>query len=593
VHKRDGESYSMGCLRNGLCSSKSRGWPSLRILAGVVIAVLFFVLVLDYGITEAQNRFLPYNSSKRYTLSGDVTLRYENIEGAKADDSLNIYSYSANLGIDGYVLDPRVLTFDARGFFSQEYQDPGDTLDFNGFFSKVRLLNERPRRGLLRYSPQPIELRYAYNDSEGSEYQSYGISLGYQLARKKHVARNNNYNNYNYNNNERVNEPFITLPNVYFDYDRVEFTTALNETQSDLISLRGEAWSKHGSYAADYVSREYSGRLNTKEEFVDAQADFHYVNGASRSFLDIYNRFKWWDALTEEYSLVNNRTIWKKYLGKGGRDYLYIKGGGSYLTSDSRDEFDVNAGSSYGKHFSELAMNTVSVDGQYGQIDDEEMRSAQIFNILSLPIPGRLLFENRILAGMNESGPIYGFRVGVSTRTRISLSPFYDFRHSESSFDKRTDHRYSLGISGVLFRNVRFRSNNYYLLSAVNNEMESFTERTLYLQGNLFWRINRYNVTVGMNKTEVEQVNGTTIKRYATSARAGIDTYLSRNMRLSVFAYYQETSDSPSITMIEPILNWALRKLVITAQYRVRFIDSEENDHRIYIRASRYFNTVL
>lgn len=123
-----------------------------RYLSFFLTLIIFSIILLPHD-TNAQYRILRQDV---YTLHGDVTLIYERKWSSGDREATDTFTHSYNLGLSGFVVDPRLVTFEINPTFRQEINKPGDTFNFYGLNFRTNILNKPARRGFLKISPSPF-----------------------------------------------------------------------------------------------------------------------------------------------------------------------------------------------------------------------------------------------------------------------------------------------------------------------------------------------------------------------------------------------------------------------------------------------------
>lgn len=625
------------------------------------VLVLFFVsFLLLIDTAEALNGVSYPAYSRTFEYTGRIHLQYDRRWGSDTDTSER-FSHMYDLGLRGFIVDPRLLTFDVSGTFSQDINSPGETLNLYGFSAKVNLLNEQVRRGILRHFPQPIELRFDYYDREDFEQLHYGISMrygrpgklrfftgrkliSYEKQRPKvygvsnlnnynnlnnlnntnnssnegsgssgalrdvreanfnnvNNANFNNLNNLNFRNNNRYNiygiKPsregfYLTFPTFYFDYDKYKHTSSFGKVDSDILSLRAETFSAHGEYTLEYRYYGYDDYSTRSDQAVFLNTNHYYHNPKTSRILEIYNRLLFRDSDPGGTSLqLSNATSWRRQLGPQLRDVLVISGGGRFFTDDDSTEYSLDLGSSYSKYFSERMQNYVGLDLNFGENDDT-FHSETVENVLTYQFSKIFTLQNRLRAGLNENGTLYGFGLVLSARTRIAVSTGYEFNHTEPDEGKMDSHRFSLRVSGRLARNMSFVSENYYTIKDVNG-LETYKQKTLELRGNVYWNILRFRLNLGASHVATKISNGKDADSHITVIHFNGSTYLSRRILLNLYADYRIEDDDVTALEIYPTISWQLRKVWLNGEYRFTSLhrnDDTTNNHRVFLRVTRVF----
>lgn len=600
----------MGCRMASSCLKFS-----CRVVA--VSLLILVTLLLSPGSSQAEFR-KRYN--RDFRLSGQITLTYDRFWGTNRE-SVDAFIYSLNLGLTGFVADPRLMTFQLQGIFSQSFVSNRDTNTLEGISARLRFLNERPVRGLLRYAPQPIELRYGYSIDDIHKTQYYGLSMEYQLE-KVIPARilprtdiNNNAGNSNDAGNKNSNQdsndnrgqkksyallPF-TLPHLLFDYNRYEANTDDTSRTHDRLSLRAISHSRHGLYTAEYrYDRDDAGVSTTDSHYLQLQAELHYYWKETSSQLDSRNTFYIEDFGGRKTVSFADHTVWMRHFGPNLRDTWIVGGGVRYLSREDKSDYSLTLNTAYNKRFSERFINYASADVSYAHSDTETVNTETIANSLQYSLSRNITLINSARVSNSSRGASYGLSAGLHISSVIALSPAYDFYFTEFEGAQKTTHTFSLNLSGPIWRQMAFFSRNSYMISEDSNTIDPVREKRLSLAADLFWRFSRYTISMGAAylDTTLSGLNPGLIrsqdsKTTMTTFGANLSTQFSRNLTLTVYAYYQKMNHNPYSFVVSPILNWQWRRVTLTARYTLNMFGNSQVDHRVYFRVSRQIDAPL
>lgn len=602
--------------------------------------LLFLICPLLYSrAAEAYQPSVYYRSySKYYLLSGDVGFAYDR-RWTDSSEATDRFHHFYRLGLSGFVVDPRLMTFDLSSNFTQEVPNAGDTLNWYGVSGSFSFLNEQVRRGMLRHFPQPIQLRFAYSKSGEFDSLSYGISLRYKRPEhlrffsdgkivsmvtplpRAYIDPNLNLNNANLNNNmnnnmnnnnnnnddanllnannellrQRAPRKFeITFPAFYFDYDRTTSTYAGRTYTSDYLSLRSEAYGANSQYKVEYLYQSTSGDAAFTYHRFTADADFKYDNKLKHQRFESYNRFLLLYSDNNDYLSYSTRNTWQKRLGASLRDSVYAAAVANIYSADSSLDHSVGFSGGYYKHFSERFNNAISFDLNVSNSGGKTIHSESISNTFNYQLLRTLLLTNTVTLGLTEAGADYAFSIGLSSRTRFPVTAAYSLQSSALSDGRRKEHLFSLDISGVLYRDIRFSTRNSYRFSDVEGDT-SYNQKVLSLNADLFWRVSRFDISLGATHSTVRTSNGVNAKSGYTSIRATASTYLRKRLYLTVSSSFTSTEGGDSVFNVSPTLSWYIREVAVLASYEFYRMsgDTDSTDHRLYLRVSRHFERKL
>jgi len=570
--------------------------------------VLTLVIAVSLRYSGTAEALVASQLPRTFTVSGDLTLYYDRFWSSQRD-AIDRFAYSLNMNFHGFVIDPRLIQIDLNGIITQDFgEDKTSTID--GFGAKVRFLTEKPRKGVLRFFPQPVELRYAYYSYEQGDSLDYGISMAYRLAGPR-AANNGQVSNRSGSNSGNGKKKFswITLPNLYLDFDRYEFTTESNKNVHDRLDLRAEAFSEHTDYSAEYLyyKNTFNGEMNDKTRYLEFQANYHQYWKETATRLDSTNILFFEDTLSQKIVSFLDRTSWIKNFGVDQRDSLSINGGGRYFDNETTKEYALDLNATYGKFFSERFITYTTAGADYLKNDDDtKIGELAQFN-MQYRLSNVFTLTGQVNAGNSDDGTFYGFNVGLLSRKLISINPAYEYRQADLESGKTTVNTFYLNLSAPLLRRMNFFSQNYYRIIDTTENTAISKEKTLSLQANLFWTVTRYTISVGVAHTKTSLsgrasaeadfltgfVHSGDSKFTLTSVNANLSTFLTNRLTLNVYAYYQKEKDRGHLSSISPILTWQWRRVTLTARYILNNRGDSQNDHRLYLRLTRQFDSIL
>lgn len=595
-----------------------------------VIVIIFLTLIL---YSEAQAVYgIPRLSSKDYQLRGKIELTYDKRWSSDDDSTTDLerFIHSYTLGLNGFVIDKRLISFDIEGFFSQELNKPGDDITARGVSIRVNLLNEKILRGFFKRFPQPIELRFSNYKSSGTSLLNYGISLTYrpiekplyhsriiqqQEIKKQQIKQKNRQQ-------ERKNEEeeeegqnqqgqqaqqiqvtqkqklevippalLIPFPTFYLDYDKYKFKTYGQSLDTDRLDLRAESLSPQVDLKAEYSYYRLGGTSQGRYQDLDLQANFRSYDDKLAKRLDIYNRVFFRDYNDLKSFMVSNTTTWSRWLGKDRRDVLSLTGGGYYYNSEGTQNYNIGGTGTYNKYFSEAFRDSVTTTLNYGKNDEDTIYSILASNVIYYSPSRRVLITNNLGGGYTDLGTNFRGGLGITVRTIMDLTASYDFSSSATDEGRSDTHYFNFGFSGRVMRDLTFTSRNYYALTTVRGA-EPYKQKTLELRGDIYWRVWRFNINLGASHFRLRKDDSDEVDTGLTSVYSNISTYLARRTYLSLSTTYSKDRRGESILSVHPILSWSFRMVALTAEYEMikrKMREEKTTDHRLFFRLTRTF----
>lgn len=581
--------------------------------------------------------------SKKYTLRGDIALTYEERRTNGEGLDLSRFTQSYHLGLSGFAVDPRLMTFDVDTTFSQESSKPEDNINSYSFDTMLSFLNKAAPRGFFSHFPQPIELKFSSYESGNSRGRNYGISLGYDLFESSRAHRqfqqvrrqqqmdqpsdknagqpsDENAGPSDENAGQQKQGPVqqqiklqiqdekfpFPLPIIYVDYDKTSysFSNPSNsfKVDTDFLSLRLVDRDINTEYLADYNYHRYKGAVDLTTQFLNIEVNYrdNWEQGNNR--FESKNRLYFTDLGDSKTLNLSNKNYWDKRLGTDLKDNLTFTYGGSFIESDVSRSSDlvINARAQYIKNFKKLR-NMTSADLGFGSAGADTIYSVRLFDEANYDLSRLLSLGGRVALGRNELGAEFGAGAGLLVRTFINILPNYDFNSIAASEGRTNTHSFSLNMNGPIYKNIILNSRNSYRIREVSGSNPS-KEKVLDLRGDVFWVLQWMNINLGASYINVRNSDGGLVEGEAqaqedikvTSLYSNLSAPLLKGAFLTLNTTYTKDMKEKTFS-IRPIINWNVRLLTLTAEYELRKTSGENDvtDHRIFFRLTRTFSKRL
>lgn len=522
--------------------------------------------------------------AKRYTLYGSLELNYDRswVEGGEPTTT---FTQGYNLGLRGFVIDPRLVTFDVSGIFTKVSIRPGDGYSLMGRNLNVILFEKLPPR-LLRawgFIPNPIILRYSHY-SNTYDYTNYGITLRHAMPEEVKARRQQ----------ERPGSPII-FPTTFFDFDRYEYKSADFNTVTNAYSLRSFLTGKTYDYRFLFENVDQTGTTEYKRTTVEFQPNYRFYDEGTRRLFDIFNIVRW-DKIDDRKTIdVRSLQRWYKPFG---RDSLQVTGSIVYsgiLSGEKAENYNASVTADYTKVFSPVVSNIASVSVGYGKIDDRNTHSGRAGDSVTVEISRIFRGKSSAFIGINQNGMEYGLDAYLYTKTRINASLGYTFASLFPDDGKTVAHRIILDASGPMFNNVSFTTNLQYLIRDVSQADNPFSERSILYSANIFWYVARTSVSLGGTYASTRQRNGASSEGKITSVQGTVSRLLTKRTFLNIYSTWtKDSSADNTVFEFRPRLSWNTRQTFIDVEYDYRRTSTgglpAVNDHRIFVRFVRRFS---
>lgn len=616
------------------------------------LSLLTFAFALTCFLTFPDTAFsVGYSSAKSYYanvfhLTGEIDLVYENQWSTSPGADRQKYNSSLRLGLDGFIIDRRLISFDLTSSFSKDMSYPGDTIDGRSYAVRLGLLNEKPR-GFLGNFPQPIDLKYSNFMMGDAREQTYGVSFIYKPTenplfsgfikerekekRMKMLIRESKKKKKEEDEEDESEEEepdqkkkadgasageqspaakpsetrnSISFPTFIFDYDNYKYELVNSvKTDSDRYDMRATSWSKNVDLQAEYSYNKFNGLVDKKYQTLDLNAYHHYYDDKAYTRLDAQSSAE----LTDDNSLrsldLSNLTTWQKRLGK---DRIQLQGKGDYFKSDFRENYDIGATGGYRKVLSEKLWDEVTLHFDQGRTEIRSIHDASAGNNLNYLLSKIFTVTNDVLVGQTELGSHFAAALGLEANIRpVTVWTKYDFSSTALDEGRTNSHRFEMSVKGRLSRKLNFSSRNVYHISEVDGR-QPYKEHGYDLRGDLFWNISMFSINVGASDVEKHKsafesagVAGTGISDpvdvWTRALYSNVSVFLSRSMFLTLSSTYTKDSSGLSSTFVSSILSWNVRRVILTAEYDMTTLSGllSKTNHRVFIRLSRSFDRML
>jgi hypothetical protein len=537
--------------------------------------------------------------ARRLTLYGYVEIAYDRrwsegggFQGVSQGEAITAFTQTYNLGLRGFIIDPRLVAFDVLGIFTDTSINPSDIggggFRLTGENVNLILLQKLPPRLLSswKYIPHPITLRFLHYSTSGSnEYDQtqYGITLRHAMPEE-----------IKYQRQQEKPGTRVVFPVTYFDYDRYDFKSADFNTKTNVYSLRSFLTGETYDYSVSYEHIDQTGTTEYTQDTLIFQPNYRFYNEATRRLLDITNVFRY-QKIDERKDLeLRSLQRWYKPIGP---DTLQITGNLGYLKispSDISASYIATVNANYTKVFSPRLTMIPFIQLNYGELNDRTISGGQVGNQVTGEISRYLRGTGNVFVGMNQNGAEYGIDGYVSTKTRVAATVGYAYSTLFPDDGKTVTNRFYINASGPIVSTLGFNTNGQYVIQDVSRSERPFNQTALLYSANLFWQFYQTALSLGGSYGWTKQTNGTTSEGSLTSVTATASSMLIRRLFLNFYGTWtKDTSSDQTQLDLRPKLSWTMGKTLLEVEYdylkTTRSSAADTTDHRIFARFQRNF----
>ncbi len=594
----------------------------LVFLASVSLCVAASLVILRFDTAAAESYYRRYDTLLRnYNLYGNIGLTYQRQWTDRADtDTETFFTQSYNLGLRGFVVDPRLVFFDVSGYFTKTTSDPGDDFTLLGQNVRVVFLQKLPQKWLSSwmYIPNPITLRFSHY-ANSVEYTNYGISLRYgkpyewqvherEFRQQTQGARKGNKENAENEENEENSTGAnvapvapqskglgLNFPVTYFDYDHYDTKSQGESSSTNLYSLRSFMQGEVYDYRFYFEHENTTGISSTKRTLVQLEPNYRFFDPDTKRLLDIMNTLRYQTIDDQKTYEVHSRVnLYRPYgndtlLGNGSLDYSRTSD-----KSSSSDVFNVNTTVSYNRVVSPRLSYMPYVSLGYGTSDDANSHFERVGTNVSVDLSRLFRSTSNVFAGTNQNGFEYGADAFLYTKTRISASLGYSFTSLMPDEGRAVTHRVVLNASGPIVGALSFNTYADYSRLDQHDPEDPFVEDSLRAGANLYWYFYRTSMSLGGSYAKVKRRNSITESSDVTTLTATLSRVITRNLLFTTYALWIRDSLHNKSLEITPRLQWSLRQTSVDVEYKYRRESvlgaPEQTEHRLTINFIRYFS---
>ncbi|MFA5353251.1 MAG: hypothetical protein WC291_03400 [Thermodesulfovibrionales bacterium] len=521
-------------------------------------------------------------SAKRYILYGTVDLTYEREWGNDRPEATQIFTQDYELGVRGFVVDPRLVSFDVAGMFNQSTVTDRSSLTLKGFRANATFLQQLPQAGgkVLKYLPHPIQLRLT--DYTGSySYKNYGVSLWYTFPdeflfyKKKDVGSNKNFH----------------VPRLYFDYDKYTYENRGARVSTDFYSLRAAMNGEHYDYRFLYELEKGSGDIQIKRQSIEFLPVYRFFDEKTRRSLDIFNSLRFDKINDTKYT---NILVLPRLYMPMGKDTAQLVGNFNYssisASKDSTESYGTSVAASYGKVFSPRLTNTVTAAAGFGKSDKDYTSFARLNDTALADISRTLAVSGSVALGQSDKGTEYGAEGYIYTKTLVRTMAGYSFTSLPQDDSREVAHRFYLTATGPLLKTASFDVTAQYIVRDVSDTISPFRDDLLYTSANLYWYFWKTSFTMGgsysytLSRTDHRSSNSFT-SLYANASR-----YLTPRTYLNLYTTWQQDNNDVKRFEFRPGLIWRRGLTYLDLEYDYRWTSSSDEpseDHRLVVHFVR------
>lgn len=558
---------------------------------------LFFFFVLLQYLVVAEARAASYwrDSSigaKRYTLYGTIDLTYERDWTEDSNtEAINTFTQTYDLGVRGFVIDPRLVNFDVAGSYTNTSSNSGVDFTLQGVRLNAIILEELPRtaaRKVLKYFPNPIHLRFT-DYSNAYNYRNYGVSLQYAVPeeilfykKKDESGRSNR----------------LHVPIFYFDYDNYSSSSGNSRISTDIYSFRAAMTGEHYDHRLLYEVQDQTGTVKYKRETFELLPTYRFYDDKTRRSIDIFNSLRFEKIEDTKYLTVHVLPRYYEPMGPEGKDIRQLTGSFDYskITSptDSTEAYSTAVSAAYTKVISPRLTNTAMLSVGVGKSDSEELHFERISNSVQTDLTRTLGATGSVILGNSERGEDYGAEAFLYTKTRVRTTAGYSFSSVPELEGRTVNHRFYLTAAGPLLRTASFDTTAQYVVRDVSGTASPFGEDLFFYGANLYWYLGKTSFTLG--GTYAQTITRTDQER-ATSylfLYSNISRYLTPRTFLNVYSTWEQDNNDVKRFELRPSINWRRGLTLLDLEYNYTWASRGDDpsteptrDHRIMVRLIR------
>jgi hypothetical protein len=551
---------------------------------------------------------------KRYTLTGDIDLAYEKRWFEDRDDfDWEQFVQTYSLGLSGYVLDPRIVYFSTKGYFTHQQVIDDDSSTFTGGYAQLTLFSKVLNRGFMNFVPKPINFWYSTYDSDDIKQNNYGIGLVYSrrgdaiklfsregiisvgpYKERRYVNNNNNNNN---NNNSKGFK--IAFPELAFDYNRYE-TEYKNRDNGDLdkdyYSFRLFSMGTENRLTFEYDYEKYSNTYEYDRNFIYAEHSFSKGTASGRGNVNMYNRYSYSNNELGSRTVTRNRfshgTSWVERFGNMDENYR-ITEDINYIDREDSGSYAARLDLSLNKRIGSNLMDSVSVFGGYGDGDDvAERYDVGLSNLLTLYLPRLSKIYQGLTLVNTESGVDYGFVLGYEKSTRLLYATAYSYNVNNHDDLSSSVHRVFGQVSGPMARNISFFTEGDYRVSHTDDNVDPTDTLLAGYRLDIYWNFPRGNIGIGGIYQYLQIENSVSDDGSVKTVNGNAAYHFTRKLYATVLARWKEDINDIKETLIQSRLTWRIRKWELSVEYDYHELEGsvgEGVDHRFLTRLRRSF----
>jgi hypothetical protein len=606
----------------------------------LLFSAALFLLSLFSGTAAAESYWRGYqNLQKNYNLYGTIGLTYQR-EWMTGEKATTTFTQSYDLGLRGYIWDPRLVYFDVSGYFTRSSNDPGENFTILGQNVRLTLLQQLPQKWQSKwmYIPNPIVLRFSHY-SNSADYTNFGISLVYRkptelLVHEQQVQqqqqksqggnrgnRGNSENNEdlngdydlnaggpastNTNNNAQLAKPksFLGLkfPTTYFDYDYYTTKTDGESTTTHLYSLRSFMQGEVYDYRFTFEHEDTSGSVyGLKRTLLQLEPNYHFRDPKTQRTLDILNTLRY-QSIDEQktYEVHSRANLYQPFgndllAGSGSLDYVRTSNNG-----ETNDSFNASTTVSYNRVVSPRLSYQPFVTLLYGTGnndagDNTYTHAERVGSSVAADLSSVFRNNSSVFIGNASSGFEYGAETVFSTKTRVSASLGYSYSNLAPENGRLSTHRVFLNASAPIVTNISFNSYADYTRTDNSDPANASVQDTLRGGANINLYFYRTSVTLGGSYAKVKSRNGTESQTDVTTLSATLSRVIARNAMFSFYGLWIRDSLKNKTLELTPRLSWFLRQTALEVEYKYRRFSllgaADTTDHRLTISLTRAFS---